>query len=256
MYVPGLAAPDVSSDLVKQTYLFKALNDLEYDRQRLEETAKPILLSPRCQADRDGKAATKLVVAGIAAADKFESALFDGAFALPGTSLITVETPKSSGGQKTQPPSISNNISVKTGNDGQGGASGPSTVQQLLYIDLLLHQVGAPEVPDTKTSDTKTPTKTYLLSVHALESGGTQLTKSQSFLGTRQYFGGGAVATYALTTYNGAILCSGIAYGYRGYIKAGDFSRALQPIATDSPSPVPGTNNTLPNGVSGTVSCP
>jgi hypothetical protein len=96
----------------------------------------------------------------------------------------------------------------------------------------------------------------YILSVHALESGGTQLTKTAMFLGTRVFFSGGAAATFTLVDSGGSMRCSGIAYGYRGYVKADDFALGVKPVVgTSTPSVVPATQDALPNGQGYTPIC-
>ena len=92
--------------------------------------------------------------------------------------------------------------------------------------------------------------------MQALEAGGSKSTKGQIFSGTRDYFSGGAVASFALIDGRGAIACSGIAYGYRGQIRSDDFSYALQPTPTSIPAVVAGTNNALPNARANVPQCP
>ena len=66
-----------------------------------------------------------------------------------------------------------------------------------------------------------------ILAVKALESGGGVLTKSNLF-GSKVYFSGGAVATYALFQMDGSLRCSGNVYDYDGYIREKDFNRAFR----------------------------
>lgn len=66
-----------------------------------------------------------------------------------------------------------------------------------------------------------------ILTVKALESGGGVLTKS-SILGSKVYFSGGAVATYALFQLNGDMSCSGNVYDYDGYIREKDFNKKFR----------------------------
>jgi hypothetical protein len=91
-------------------------------------------------------------------------------------------------------------------------------LQQVLYADLLLHFIKLPADQSANVS---------LLAVHALESGGGQLTKSNLFLGSRTYFSGGAVATFSLFDTNSSLQCSGIGYGYQGYIREKDVEEAV-----------------------------
>jgi len=96
-------------------------------------------------------------------------------------------------------------------NQGQQPATASgTTLQQILSADLLLHQI---------LSDPNNSPKLQLLSVHALESGGGQLTKSNLFLGSRIYFGGGAVASFGLYDSDGTLICSGVGYGYKGNVR-------------------------------------
>lgn len=92
----------------------------------------------------------------------------------------------------------------------QPATNSGTTLQQMVSADLLLRQI---------LSDPAYSLRLVLLSVHALESGGSQLTKSNLFLGSRIYFGGGAVASFALYDSDGTPICSGVGYGYRGNIR-------------------------------------
>lgn len=98
-----------------------------------------------------------------------------------------------------------------------------SPLQQLLLPDLLAHQVwhGA-EMPDEATLG-----RLHILIVQTLESGGAQLTKSRLFTGSRIYFNGGAVATFALYHVDGSLECGGFAYAYGGYTKDDDFPKTM-----------------------------
>jgi hypothetical protein len=105
-----------------------------------------------------------------------------------------------------------------------------TTLQQLVSADLLLRQI---------LSDPNYAFGLVLLSVHALESGGSQLTKSNLFLGSRIYFGGGAVASFALYDSDGTQICSGVGYGYKGNIR----EKSIENILAD-PTPAVATVST------------
>jgi len=244
VYVPSLAPPNLinifpyadNASLEQQTYLFGAIKRLEASRQELEAESDKLLTKAN-QHDPRAIAAAKLAAAALAASDKFEGALF-GMSGIPATSLVTAyPTPKPKDGTGTSKPStISNTITIAPAKATPSPASsGPGPLQRLLYADLLLHSLG----PNSAN--------TYLLAVHALESSGSQYAKSQTLLGTRLYFSGGAVATFVLTKSDGSVACSGIAYGYRGLIRADDFGYAVRPAANATPVVVPGTNNALPS---------
>jgi hypothetical protein len=71
-------------------------------------------------------------------------------------------------------------------------------------------------------------TDVNFLAVHALESGGTQLNKSNLFYGTHIFFSGGAVMTFALYKVTGDVSCSGLAYDYEGNVREKHYDRALR----------------------------
>jgi hypothetical protein len=67
----------------------------------------------------------------------------------------------------------------------------------------------------------------HLLWLKALESGGTMLTKS-NLLGSKIYFSGGAVSTYALFELNGQLSCSGNLFDYSGNIREKNFQQTFR----------------------------
>ncbi|HEY1581321.1 MAG TPA: hypothetical protein VGF82_29995 [Terracidiphilus sp.] len=54
----------------------------------------------------------------------------------------------------------------------------------------------------------------YLLSLKALESGGTQHKSGNAILGSKTSYAGGAVGTYSLFHLAGSVVCSGVFYNY------------------------------------------
>ena len=54
----------------------------------------------------------------------------------------------------------------------------------------------------------------YVLSLKALESGGTLLKSGNGITGTKTSYSGGAVGTYALFRLNGNVACSGVFFNY------------------------------------------
>jgi hypothetical protein len=62
-----------------------------------------------------------------------------------------------------------------------------------------------------------------ILAVKALESGGALITTTNIF-GSKVHFGGGAVATYALFSFEGSLACSGNVFDYGGYVRASQFA--------------------------------
>jgi hypothetical protein len=112
------------------------------------------------------------------------------------------------------------------------GQSG-SVLQQILGADLLLHQIWKGESASEKI-DAQIQ-KIHILALNTLESGGGQLTKSNLFLGSRNYFGGGAVATFGLYGVDGTLECGGYVFAYRGHVRDKDFEKA---VATTAPTAV------------------
>jgi hypothetical protein len=68
----------------------------------------------------------------------------------------------------------------------------------------------------------------YVLNLKALESGGGVMSKSNLFSGTKVYFSGGAIATYALFQIDGNFVCSANLYDYDGYVREKDFQMKLR----------------------------
>jgi hypothetical protein len=103
-----------------------------------------------------------------------------------------------------------------------------ATYQQMLSADLLSQSFG--NINDYQVAV-----------IRAGDSGGSNLTKQSLFQGSRQYYSGGAGAYYLLfNADSGALACAGYAYGYHGFIAAGDVGmNGLQvPNAGASPAPV------------------
>jgi hypothetical protein len=166
---------------------------------------------------------TNAVTLASAAVDGFETSLFTGQGyspaipSQPDTPNTTASTPATPALPAPTPAPILPSTPAPTGpapassqNQGQQPVTASGTsFQQMISADLLLGQI----------LSNPTSSKLELLSVHALESGGSQLSKSNLFLGSRIYFGGGAVASFALYDSSGAVICSGVGYGYKGNIR-------------------------------------
>ena len=277
VYVPGVVPPNImtvppaegppayiSDSDRTHSYLYRGLADLDQNRMVLQKELKSVF-DGKCKKDLpDRIVLTKLVTVAATTADNFENAILGGPLVIPSTSLLTIPSPspspaKKSAGTKSisgTPAAISNTITVNAPPPSQPALasaptppSSPSPLQQLLYVDLLLRQLAYGK---------KSPvlTDVYILSVHALESGGNQLTKASMFLGTRVYYSGGSAATFTLIGSNGSMVCSGIAYGYRGFVKADDIALAVErKVGNNNPTLVPGTQNALPNGQRYTPTC-
>jgi hypothetical protein len=118
-----------------------------------------------------------------------------------------------------------------------------NVLPQIFGSDLLAQYLwnGA-----TLTADDfdKVTDKVDFLALHALESGGSQLNKSNIFYGVHIFFSGGAVTTFSLYEARGGVACSGFAYAYRGNVREKNYERILHSgpahdaiLNTDFPCP-------------------
>lgn len=103
----------------------------------------------------------------------------------------------------------------------------PSTginLTQLISAELLAAEIyGTAAAPANPAS----APGVFMLALHSLESGGSQLVKGNTFIGTRYYFSGGAAADFSLYGLGGQLSCSGTVHGYRGFIREKDVQTAL-----------------------------
>lgn len=79
----------------------------------------------------------------------------------------------------------------------------------------------------------------YLLSLKALESGGTQH-KSGNFLGSKTTYAGGAVGTYSLFHLAGSVVCSGVFYNYVTPVQDNKIPKMLEAGQTMPPGKLAG----------------
>ena len=219
VFIPSLYAPnalhlDLPANQLGSSALGDALQQLEDDRTNLYDAADAYVLA-QC-TDAKYKATVDKIAAEIQAAS---------------TVVDTFETSLLSG----QGPS---------GTDSPGIATASATpIQQLIYGDLLLTALKK-----------RTAVETYLVSLHALESGGSSLTQSNAFFGSRNYFSGGAVATFSVFNANGTFKCSGVSYAYRGFVQAKDMTvAAVTPAATPAAD---GSGSVLPGIAHYETTCP
>jgi len=110
-----------------------------------------------------------------------------------------------------------------TQGSGSSGGNASPPIAAVLAADGLAREIGV-------KSDGKVTAGSiwqHVLWLKALESGGSLMTHSNIF-GSKVFFSGGAVATYALFSLNGRLSCSGNVYDYGGYIRAKDFSSTFR----------------------------
>ena len=265
VYIPSSYPPNLITDIdMSDTYLGAALIRLETarrdaiaasnnylqavkDAEIVATTVRGGAVFTNLEIDAAGAFAEKAVTVtalvnavtlASAAVDGLETSLFTG----QGFSPVTTDKPSTPGPTSPSPPPVAPALPAPapapplppapaptapapTGPQNQGQqpatASG-TTLQQILSADLLLHQI---------LSNPNDALNLQLLSVHALESGGGQLTKSNLFLGSRIYFGGGAVVSFALYDSDGTSICGGVGYGYKGNIREKNIEAVLADAA-------------------------
>jgi hypothetical protein len=98
----------------------------------------------------------------------------------------------------------------------------PPPIVSALAADGLARKLSTN--PDTDVPD---DSKWRVLAVKALESGGALITQI-NILGSKLYFSGGAVATYALFSFDGTLACSGNVFDYGGYVRASQFAQRFR----------------------------
>jgi hypothetical protein len=183
----------------------------------------------------------------IQSVDMFESTLFSGQ--VPATSPApTTPTPQTtSQGQQAGGPTPGQTPGQPS-NPGTPGAPPPtqaspangfsslwpappsfaggngSIFPQLLSTDLLMQKLpaGCQTNPDDSTQ-----CAFKVLVVKTLESGGSQVTKSNEFLGSKAGFSGGAVVTFGLYNVGGRPLCAGRASGWFGFKLTDDIQNSI-----------------------------
>jgi hypothetical protein len=155
--------------------------------------------------------------------DSFETSLFTG----QGGSQPNQQTSGQSNAQANPTSPLVGNGNASSNNAGGTGQQQPtstsgSLLAQILPTDLLMTRVWGGLLPSAPQL-----AALRIVTVHALESGGGQLTKTNLFTGTKVYFGGGSVATYQVFQSDGGIRCAGYVYGYRGYVREKTFEADL-----------------------------
>jgi hypothetical protein len=238
VFSPSVYPPNLltNSDLTG-TVVYDRLLSLEANRAALRTTVQQYAQAsayaasisqdpnaPDFQAaitfNKTGTTVVALLTALESQIDSFEGSLFSGqSTATPNqqTSGGAPVSPLVSGGAPPTPNPSNPTMPQSSTTNGNG-----TILQQVLQADLLVRRIWGSSTPSSSIlSDTR------ILTVHALESGGGQLTKTNLFTGTKVYFGGGSVATYTLFRNDGSIQCAGYVYGYRGYVREKDFEHAL-----------------------------
>ena len=96
-----------------------------------------------------------------------------------------------------------------------GAAPAPQT-PVISHLNAVLRADGLAQELDAASPDARSGANGiwYVLSLKALESGGTLLKSGNALSGTKTSYSGGAVGTYALFRLNGDVACSGVFFNY------------------------------------------
>jgi hypothetical protein len=128
--------------------------------------------------------------------------------------------------------SSSNNPPVDSGAQTQGTPTAPpSHFASVLAADELARKIGfsSTGAPDPNSSWHN------LLWVKALESGGS-VTKQSNILGSKTFFGGGAVDTYSVFSLEGDLVCAGNVYSFQQPVNVKDVQKAVNVPSPDPPA--------------------
>lgn len=182
--------------------------------------------------------------------DTFEITLFGGQAVTPSQQQTQNQQPQNPNANNPNPNANNPNLNAGNSPGGNGNGSGngngtpsngsnsavpqqtvPANVlPQILGADLLaqaLWKSDPGQEPDG-SAILEQLSSVDLLTVHSLESGGSELTKSNFFFGSRILFGGGAVTNFTLYKASGEVECSGLAYDYEGNAKVKNYDRTLR----------------------------
>lgn len=96
------------------------------------------------------------------------------------------------------------------------GAQPQAQAPVISHLNAVLRADGLAQELDAASPDARSGANGvwYVLSLKALESGGTLMKSGNGITGTKTSYSGGAVGTYALFHLNGNIACSGVFFNY------------------------------------------
>ena len=136
------------------------------------------------------------------------------------------EANKESGGQdeaEKQSIAVAIDVFLKSLNQAEvassatsAGASPASPQPTISHLSAVLRADGLAQELGATSSDSRSGENGawYLLSLKALESGGTVHKSGNAILGSKTTYAGGSVGTYALFRLTGGVVCSGAFYNY------------------------------------------
>jgi hypothetical protein len=96
------------------------------------------------------------------------------------------------------------------------GAPPSEPAPVISHLNAVLRADGLAQELDAASPDARSGANGiwYVLSLKALESGGTLMKSGNGITGTKTSYSGGAVGTYALFRLNGDVTCSGVFFNY------------------------------------------
>jgi hypothetical protein len=96
------------------------------------------------------------------------------------------------------------------------GANAAAAAPVISHLNAVLRADGLAQELDAASPDARSGANGvwYVLSLKALESGGTLLKSGNALSGTKTSYSGGAVGTYAFFRLNGNLACSGVFFNY------------------------------------------
>jgi hypothetical protein len=211
----NLDKQQADQDLIDQGKVAgKALADKFSEIATLKDEAEKLKSTIKENTEKQNRASN--VTSLIASIDSFISSL-----------TATTPSPASPNPSASSPNPASTNPSATNPTSQMPGGqqappsqpnNSPPPISAVLAADGLARELGI-------TADGKSDGKSifqHVLWLKALESGGLVTTHS-NILGSKVFFSGGAVATYALFSLNGRLSCSGNLFDYGGFIRDKDF---------------------------------
>ncbi len=103
-----------------------------------------------------------------------------------------------------------------------------SHLNAVLRADGLAQEIAAAS-PDAQANENA---GWFLLSLKALESGGTELKTGNVIRGSKAIFSGGSVGTYSLFRLTGSVICSGVFFNYSGALESTKIPKMLEQPST------------------------
>jgi hypothetical protein len=116
------------------------------------------------------------------------------------------------------------------------GAPVTTPAPVISHLNAVMRADGLAQELDSASPDARSGANGnwYVLSLQALESGGTLLKSGNAIKGTKTSYSGGAVGTYSFFRLNGNVACSGVFFNYEAPTltsKIPDLLNSTQPVA-------------------------